>query len=592
MLEHSGHGVLSRSADGKPFSYGCVRAPAICNYTLHLKKPFVVPDLAEDATFRYIADMSATRFYAGVPLVTADNLVLGTLSVMDLQPRRDFDTTATDNDDQVSSKMAQLQHFGFLVQQEIMDWYAVHKAERLHRSHSKLLMTTNKSQPPRGGEVTIVRTSVEGAASLWKRDPSAMQAALDVQDNILQKQLQMHDGYEVSSTEEGGFCLAFHDPLDAMQFALDCQMLLYEAQWPPEIHVLPGAALNEAECFRGLRVRMSIAHGRVKHNQNESTGAVTYGGFAYNVAKSLERLANGGQILALEDTWDLVVASSRRANGRFQVLDVAKQVVQMGKIVLGTGQRFSDGVMAKGVVQLIPHPLSYNYFKARKRTNTRMLAPEPDMNIIMGRMFPPLDVASNRLLCPSFHDAPHDDNQVTLMVMDSTLLAEGLSDKELQVVNARLFHMVGCLVNSFGSGAYHCKDLMVAFDGPANALCFGFMLLQKLRDWHIQGDPNKIGNRLKIGCFQGEFSSMGPHKRTGRAVYIGKVVDRAVNVAGAAAPGTICFGTIVAPGAPIWVLEFKPPSLGGDSVSSMTQSLLTRASSVASSKRHVRGLKR
>jgi class 3 adenylate cyclase len=561
MLENSGVGILRRRANGNPFSYVCLRAPVICNYTLFLKRPFVVPDVAKDARFKYIADMAGVHFYAAIPLITGDNLVLGTLCLMDLKPRPDFEP----------STLEQLAYYAFAAQQEIMDWYVADKEKRHNESLTRLVSIPDKSQVP-SGEVSIVQTSVEGSSELWEQDPGAMQTALDLHDDIVRERLRTHRGYEISYFEEGEFCLAFHDPVDAVRFALDCQLLLHDAPWPQALLDLPEAATQETECFRGLRVRMSIVHGRVKCNKDEATLKILYSGVAYNLAKSLDEICRGGQILSIQETWDLATCSRGKSLGEIEVMDIGKQVVDLGRHVLCGGLDWCDRVVAKAVVQIVPRPLSYNYFKAR-----RLAMMEQFRTPILGRTFPPL--ITMRQLGPSFHDAPQENNQVTIMVLSTKSLAQKCSDKQLQIVKLRLGCLVRELVNGFGRGVYYCHDLTIAFDGPTNAIGFGFLLVVKLREWRAKGDPLRLLRRINIGCFQGEFSSMGPHERTGRAVYVGSVVDRAALVANAAAPGTICFGTIVSPGSPIWVLEFKPPSLGDDWEDSNAVQILGNAQS-------------
>lgn len=59
--------------------------------------------------------------------------------------------------------------------------------------------------------------------------------------------------------------VAFHDPLDAIGWALHVQLALLEAPWPPEL--LQNAQARLETCpegkllFRGLRVRMAINTG-------------------------------------------------------------------------------------------------------------------------------------------------------------------------------------------------------------------------------------------------------------------------------------------------------------------------------------------
>lgn len=67
------------------------------------------------------------------------------------------------------------------------------------------------------------------------------------------------------TTEGDAFIVAFHDPLDAIGWALHVQLALLEAPWPPEL--LQNAQARLETCpegkllFRGLRVRMAINTG-------------------------------------------------------------------------------------------------------------------------------------------------------------------------------------------------------------------------------------------------------------------------------------------------------------------------------------------
>jgi signal transduction histidine kinase len=61
-----------------------------CNYTIRQSDVFVIPDTLADphfATNPFVINAPNIRFYAGVPLVTAGGCVLGTLCVMDIEPR-------------------------------------------------------------------------------------------------------------------------------------------------------------------------------------------------------------------------------------------------------------------------------------------------------------------------------------------------------------------------------------------------------------------------------------------------------------------------------------------------------------------------
>lgn len=64
-----------------------------CDHTLQRDQPLIVPDAAADARFRdspLVTGEHAIRFYAGAPLISADERRMGALCVMDTQARFDF----------------------------------------------------------------------------------------------------------------------------------------------------------------------------------------------------------------------------------------------------------------------------------------------------------------------------------------------------------------------------------------------------------------------------------------------------------------------------------------------------------------------
>lgn len=70
------------------------------------------------------------------------------------------------------------------------------------------------------------------------------------------------------ATEGDAFTMAFHDPIDAIAWALNVQHRLLTLPWPAEILTHPEAAKHyaaddsEPPIFCGLRVRMAIHTGK------------------------------------------------------------------------------------------------------------------------------------------------------------------------------------------------------------------------------------------------------------------------------------------------------------------------------------------
>ncbi|MBI2395624.1 MAG: PAS domain S-box protein [Deltaproteobacteria bacterium] len=66
------------------------RDAMMCPHTIRDRGPLIVPDLSADPRFastRFVAGDPHVRFYAGAPLVTGDGYAIGTLCVLDYEPR-------------------------------------------------------------------------------------------------------------------------------------------------------------------------------------------------------------------------------------------------------------------------------------------------------------------------------------------------------------------------------------------------------------------------------------------------------------------------------------------------------------------------
>ena len=66
------------------------RGDALCNHAIRQADPLIIPDARLDTRFAdnpYVTGANGIRFYAGAPLLTPDGLPLGTLCVLDTEPR-------------------------------------------------------------------------------------------------------------------------------------------------------------------------------------------------------------------------------------------------------------------------------------------------------------------------------------------------------------------------------------------------------------------------------------------------------------------------------------------------------------------------
>src|SRR3954452_8667981 len=75
-------------------------------------------------------------------------------------------------------------------------------------------------EPRPTGTVTFLFTDIEGSTRLWETDPDAMDAALELHDELLREAVAAHGGY-VFSTGGDSFAAAFSVVGDAVAAASD-----------------------------------------------------------------------------------------------------------------------------------------------------------------------------------------------------------------------------------------------------------------------------------------------------------------------------------------------------------------------------------
>jgi len=171
------------------------------------------------------------------------------------------------------------------------------------QNQKQLLREADRPSGPPEKKAAIVLTDVQGSTALWEADAVAMRQALNLHDEIIRELRAEHGGYEID-TEGDAFFLAFHSAEDAMKFALSLQEHLREADWSDDILRLKEACECKITHNRGLRVRMGIHMGPVATTKNAVTGRLEYTGPTMDRAREIEGMADGGQILASEETYE------------------------------------------------------------------------------------------------------------------------------------------------------------------------------------------------------------------------------------------------------------------------------------------------
>jgi len=412
------------------------------------------------------------------------------------------------------------------------------------------------------GEVTIIYTDVQGSTSFWETCPSDMKTATDIHDKIMRQCYTDHQGYEIT-TEGDAFNLAFQHPADALAFALQAQLKLYKADWPMGILNHPDGKDEPALKYRGFRVRFGIHHGHTTSRVHENTGRTVYAGDGVKIAKSIEGMCHGGQILTSMETWKAVSGMAERYLGRPQVLDCGEHLLFETKDQASGSSGVTTTRYTRRIMQLVPSDLAFDFFEARGRRDVpsedgTMGYEIKDANNVSGRLFPPL--ISKRQLTTCFLNAPYANGKVTICFVYTV----GLGDTDNKARNlAVLAKCVRKQLLALSPPGYECQEddgcWMLAFDRMAHAVTFGLNLKAAV----MQGSANDLvgsvdrENMFKVGVLSGPFTSMGPHKTTGMADYFGPIVNRAARVASNCEPGQICVGIPLSNG-----VSADPPDFG------------------------------
>mmetsp|Transcript_379 Transcript_379/g.584 ORF Transcript_379/g.584 Transcript_379/m.584 type:complete len:799 (-) Transcript_379:139-2535(-) len=411
------------------------------------------------------------------------------------------------------------------------------------------------------GEVTIVYTDVQGSTSLWESCPSAMKEAQDLHDIIMRQCYSDHKGYEIT-TEGDAFNLAFQHPVDALAFALQCQQKLYQADWPKGILDHPDGKEEPNLKFRGFRVRFGIHHGPTTSRIHENTGRTVYVGEGVKIAKAIEGMCHGGQILASLETWKAVSGMAERYLGRPQVLDCGEHLLFESKVPNPDNDGYTTTRYSRRIMQLVPTDLAFDFFEARGRRDVLNDKGDPagyeikDSSSVNGRLFPPL--ISQRQLTTSFLNAPYANGRVTICFVYTVGLEDNPSNRVTNL--KKLAKHVRKQLLTLNPPGYECQEdagcWMLAFDRMAHAVTFGLNLKSAMSNVELLGNVD-YENMFKVGILSGPFTAMGPHKTTGMADYFGPIVNRAARVASNCEPGQVCVGIALVDG-----VTADPPDFG------------------------------
>lgn len=405
------------------------------------------------------------------------------------------------------------------------------------------LAITAKSKPPQGktDDFTMVFTDVQGSTSLWEANPRAMELALRLHDATIRQVLAKHSGYEVT-TEGDAFQIAFHDTCDAVAFCLDTQAELLRCDWPAATLSHPDAAASD-DAWRGLRVRMGLHSGRpASVTKHEVTGRWRYAGPSVAMAKAIEGVCHGGQIILFASSFYLI-DGLLTVLGSPQVVDLGEHILEGHGLTEDASRTGCAGRAKVQLIQLVAHEQAHAYSCEDSADASTFTG---------GRVFPPID--SEQQILPGFVESPAGPSITLCFVFTQGARELVATDPMLASQSLGLLrgYLREVLRNAGDGSGYECQEdegaFMLAFANMVDAAVFSILLQRKLP--HLpwpdglkqRGPTTARGLRVSIGALSGGYTSRRPHASTGRADYFGTIVNRTARIAAAAHPGQVLLG--------------------------------------------------
>jgi class 3 adenylate cyclase len=416
------------------------------------------------------------------------------------------------------------------------------RAMREFHKTRRHLRDSLKTRPPLDDtdDVTMVFTDVQGSTSLWEANPKAMEQALRLHDATIRTNMAKHDGYEVT-TEGDAFQVVFHDAFDAVGFCSDVQSDLLNCDWPQETLKHPDACPSEDGAWRGLRVRMGVHSGRpLPPTKHEVTGRWRYAGRSVAIAKAVEELCHGGQILVSGSSFSQINGLLTQLQSP-QVLDLGEHVLQAHGLADGANQT-DAGIR---LLQIVPAAVAHDHFACDACSATT------SAHCSGGRVFPSLSKEAQ--ISPGFHASPAGTAITLCFVFTKGARDLVASDPALAAHSlGMLRRCVRELLTTSGRCGYECQEdegaFMLAFSNVSETAAFAAELQQQLTQFpwqeelRLRGPAFSEGLRVGIGALHGSYTSRGPHATTGRADYFGTIVNRTARIAQAAHTGQVLFG--------------------------------------------------
>lgn len=345
-----------------------------------------------------------------------------------------------------------------------------------------------ESVPPEG-DICCLITDVQASTALWEWNPEIMKHSIEVHEQLLRDNTTRFQGYEIMD-EGDSLSIVFHTAFDAMMFSMMSQKDLMIADWHEELYTHDaGSKIGTLYC--GLRIRMAIAVGFTNKFLNRSTNRLSYDGPAVeDCAAILKAVDAGGITVCSKETMEQLHSKfSHRMHelGPVSLMDIGK--FQLPKMNAPTE-----------LIQIMPTELF-----ARPATNI-----SGGTQLLLGYLNAPgVEVPASAVamvfcsLTDSAGGAKADE--AVIAVMDECAAAQkGYITKTS---------------NSITLLAFHTTDTAMAFCRDINTKC-------------TTTNPSL---RFTAGVHHGPPVSVSPSKTTGRADYLGPVVNATARLMGLAA---------------------------------------------------------
>lgn len=195
------------------------------------------------------------------------------------------------------------------------------------------------------GTVTFLFSDIEGSAKLAQQYSEAMPALLARHHEILNQAITAHNGFTFDIVGDS-FAAAFHNPIDALEAALDIQRALHREAWSPA----------------PLKVRLGIHTGAAQ--LQDTPGSPRYSGYAtLAVSQRIMSAGHGGQILLSRTVVDLIrdklpAGAQLTDMGERRLKDIIRPVPLYQLSAPGLPSEFPPLTAAKAVNHNLPTQLT------------------------------------------------------------------------------------------------------------------------------------------------------------------------------------------------------------------------------------------